>query len=95
MYKFHPAAMCDINQTNGTRGPQARESLDVQLSRDQLGLTIQVNDDKHYDLTVYRYDGTILLGRLSFSESYALALPNMDGEKILILIDGETIPYVL
>lgn len=94
-YKFHPSELCDIKQTRGTVPPLTSESLNVQIERDPLGLTIRVDDDKHHDLTVYSSDGTTLIGTTSFSESYALALPNMDGEKLLLVIDGENILYAL
>ena len=95
VYKFHPSELCDIKQTRGTTVPLTRESLDVQIERDRLGLTIRVNDDKHHDLTVYRSDGTALVGTTSFYESYALALLCNDGEKIFVVVDDETIPYIL
>ena len=95
VYKFHPSELCEIKQTRGTTAPLTRESLDVQIERDQLGLTIRVNDDKHHDLTVYRSDGTTLVGTTSFYESYALAKFGYEGEKIFVVVDDETIPYIL
>ena len=95
VYKFHPSGLCDIKQTRGTTAPLTRESPDVQIERDQLGLTIRVNDNKHHDLTVYRSDGTTLVGTTSFYESYALAIFGYEGEKIFVVVDDETIPYIL
>lgn len=96
VYNFHPAAaMWDFSQPNRTSTPLSGESLNVQIARDKLGLTIRVDDGKHHDLTIYRYDGTPMVGTISFYESYALALPSTSGEKILIVVDDETIPYVL
>lgn len=86
VYKFHPSELCEIKQTRGTAAPLTSESLDVQIERDQLGLTIRVNDDKHHDLTVYRSDGTALVGTTSFYESYALAKFGYEGEKIFVVI---------
>ena len=95
VYTFHPSGLCDIKQTRGTTAPLTRESLDVQIERDRLGLTIRVNDDKHHDLTVYRSDGTALVGTTSFYESYSLAMFGYEGEKIFVVVDDETIPYIL
>ena len=95
VYKFHPSELCEIKQTRGTAAPLTSESLDVQIERDQLGLTIRVNDDKHHDLTVYRSDGTALVGTTSFYESYSLAMFGYEGEKIFVVVDDETIPYIL
>lgn len=95
VYKFHPSELCEIKQTRGTAAPLTSESLDVQIERDQLGLTIRVNDDKHHDLTVYRSDGATLVGTTSFYESYALAKFGYEGEKIFVVVDDETIPYIL
>ena len=95
VYKFHPSELCEIKQTRGTAVPLTSESLDVQIERDQLGLTIRVNDDKHHDLTVYRSDGTALVGTTSFYESYSLAMFGYEGEKIFVVVDDETIPYIL
>ena len=95
VYKFHPSELCEIKQTRGTAAPLTSESLDVQIVRDQLGLTVHVNDDKHHDLTIYRSDGTTLVGTTSFYESYTLALPSNAGEKVLVVVDDETIPYIL
>lgn len=98
VYHFHHSQICEsVNgyTKNTVVNPESVAPLNVQIAHDRLGLTIRVNDGKYHDLKVYRYDGTTLMATTSFYESYALALPSESGEKILLVIDDETIPYVL
>ena len=98
VYHFHHSGICEaVNGFTGNKTIEASRTtpLDLQISRNQLGLTIRVADGKHHDLTIYRADGTKLVEATSFVESYNLALPMASGEKILVVVDDETIPYVL